>query len=143
MLAACQKSVDLVNGAGLVRKMPIPVPYLSHVPHVLDTLHLAVEQNNPALVDELLHYGASPLASTSAGDTCYHLAARQRDARCLGLVLRHGQDRSCVDMANDQGMDLSNIVSCHDDKCSRPECSPSCSYVWTTCHGEDVAGTWG
>ena len=105
-------------------------------------LHLAVEQNTPALVDELLHYGASPLASTSTGDTCYHIAARHRDAQCLGLVLRHGQDRSCVDMANDQGMDLSNIASCQDNISSRPDCSPSCSDVWTIHHGEDVAGTW-
>ena len=99
-----------MNGDGLVRKMPFIATHLSHSLHFQTPLHLAVVQNNPVLVDELLHYGASPLASTSAGDTCYHIAARHRDARCLGLVLRHGRDRSCVNMANDQGRDLTNII---------------------------------
>ena len=66
-------------------------------------LHLAVRQNNPGIVEELLHFGASPCASTPVGDTCYHLAMRHGDGQSLGVILKHVPDRAEVNLFNDQG----------------------------------------
>ena len=73
-------------------------------------LHLAVRQNNTGLVEELLHFGASPSASTPAGDTCYHLAVRHGDGQSLGVILKHVPDRAEVNLFNDQGRWLCLLV---------------------------------
>ena len=67
------------------------------------SLHLAVRQNNPGIVEELLHRGASPSATTPGGDTCYHLAVRHGDGQSLGVILKHIPDRAEVNLFNDQG----------------------------------------
>ena len=73
-------------------------------------LHLAVRQNNPGIVDELLHCGASPSASTCNGDTCYHIAVRHGDGQSLGVILKHAPDRAEVNLLNDQGLWLCHLV---------------------------------
>ena len=73
-------------------------------------LHLAVRQNNPGIVEELLHFGASPCASTPVGDTCYHLAMRHGDGQSLGVILKHALDRSEVNLLNDQCFWLCHLV---------------------------------
>ena len=72
-------------------------------------LHLAVRQNNPGVVGELLHCGASPSASTPGGDTCYHLAVRHGDGQSLGVILKHVPDRAEVNLLNDQGSLLCHL----------------------------------
>ena len=67
-------------------------------------LHLAVRQNNPGIVEKLLHFGALPSATIPEGDTCYHLAVRHGDGQSLGVILKHVPDRAEVNLLNDQGM---------------------------------------
>ena len=74
------------------------------------SLHLAVRQNNPGIVEELLHFGASPCASTPVGDTCYHLSVRHGDGQSLGVILKHAPDRAEVNLLNDQGLWLCHLV---------------------------------
>ena len=62
-----------------------------------------MRQDNPGIVEELLHCGASPSASTPGGDTCYHLAVRHGDGQSLGVILKDGPDRAEVNLFNDQG----------------------------------------
>ena len=68
-----------------------------------------MRQNNPGIVEELLHRGASPCASTPYGDTCYHLAVRHGDGQSLGVILKHGPDREEVNLLNDQGLWLCKV----------------------------------
>ena len=66
-------------------------------------LHLALRQNNPGIVKELLHFGALPSVIAHCGDTCYHLAVRHGDGQSLGVILKHLLDRAEVNLLNDQG----------------------------------------
>ena len=73
-------------------------------------LHLAVRQNSPGLVSELLGQGAAPAVPTVKGDTACHLAVSCGAAECLALLLRHAQPED-VNIFNDSGEE-ETVYSC-------------------------------
>ena len=101
-------------------------------------LHLAIVQNNPLLMEELLRFKASPLATTSSGDNCYHLGVKHGDVACLRMVLKHFPNRPEINLLNDQGKDCRKKRITLTNSIRRPNCSPSCSVIRTTHPSENV-----
>ena len=66
-------------------------------------LHLAVKQNKPNIVSELLHSGAAPSVTTTNGDSSYHLAVRLENSDCLAILLKHTTQPSDLNIFNDLG----------------------------------------
>ena len=95
-------------------------------------LHLAVRQNSPGLVSELLDQGAAPAVPTVHGDTACHLAVSCGAAECLALLLRHAKPED-VNIFNDSGEE-ETAHSCkavagvsRDDHCSTVQARPACT----------------
>ena len=93
-------------------------------------LHLAVRQNSPGLVSELLGQGAAPAVPTVQGDTACHLAVSCGAAECLALLLRHAKPED-VNIFNDSGEEKT-VHSCkagvsRDDHCSPVQARPACT----------------
>lgn len=69
------------------------------IPNQLDTasddgtrpLHLAARWGRPAALRELLRLGASPHATTNAGETALHLAARYNQVDVIRPLLLSGK----------------------------------------------------
>jgi len=85
VLLALGKSVDIWNKQGLT------------------PLHIAVNNNQPGLVTDLLNSGATPGKKSSDGETCYHLAVRNNTVDCLSLLLKFSPSHTEVNTFNDQG----------------------------------------
>lgn len=66
-------------------------------------LHIAVNNNQPGLLTELLKCGATPGKKTSEGETCYHLAVRNNTLDCLALLLKFSPRHTEVNIFNDKG----------------------------------------
>jgi len=85
VLLALGKSVDIWNKQGLT------------------PLHIAVNNNQPGLVSDLLKSGAAPGKKTSGGETCYHLAVKNNTVDCLALLLKFSPGQAEVNTFNDKG----------------------------------------
>jgi len=86
VLVALRKSVDILNRQGLT------------------PLHIAVNNNQPGIVKELLKCGGDPSLKNSSGETCYHLAAGSSETvDCLSLLLKFSPSHTEVNIFNDKG----------------------------------------
>ena len=87
VLAALGKSLDILNKYG---ETP---------------LHLAIKENKPGIVSELLHRGAAPELKTVSGDTCFHLAVQNPTSECLANLTRCSTTSLYLNDFNDKGKD--------------------------------------
>lgn len=85
VLLALGKSVDILNKQGLT------------------PLHIAVNNQQPGLVKDLLKSGGEPALKTRQGETCYHLAVRAQSVDCLSLLLKFSPRHAEVNIFNDKG----------------------------------------
>jgi len=66
-------------------------------------LHLAVTNNQPRLVSELILSGASPSVATFSGESCYHLAVKYQHTQCLSQLLNYTRNPLVLNTFNDLG----------------------------------------
>ena len=67
-------------------------------------LHLGVITDRSDIVRRLLDAGASPNATDRRGQTCYHVAVKNRDVDCLETLLRRSTQHRDIDAMSYDGM---------------------------------------
>ena len=67
-------------------------------------LHIAVNNNQPEIVKELLKSGAEASLKNGAGETCYHLAVGKVSVDCLSTLLKYSSSHTNVNIFNDKGV---------------------------------------
>ena len=85
VLSALGKSLDILNKYG---ETP---------------LHLAIKENKPSIVSELLQRGAAPEVKTLSGDTSFHLAVQNPTSECLAVLTKCASTRLHLNDLNDRG----------------------------------------
>ncbi|KAL1396799.1 hypothetical protein pipiens_010256 [Culex pipiens pipiens] len=86
------------------------------VVHAIDedgytALHKACYNNNTAMVELLLRYGAKPNARTELGWTPLHSACKWNNAECVALMLQHGADINAISQGDQTPLHIAATVS--------------------------------
>jgi len=67
-------------------------------------LHLGIITDRSDIVRSLLEAGASPNATDRRGQTCFHVAVKNRDLGCLDMLIRGSAQHRDVDAMNYDGL---------------------------------------
>lgn len=74
-------------------------------------LHKACYNNNTAMAELLLRYGAKPNARTELGWTPLHSACKWNNAECVALMLQHGADINATSQGDQTPLHIAATVS--------------------------------
>ena len=114
VLSALGRSLDMINKYGEVRNgFQYHFIHDHHLPQT--PLHLAVKDNKPGIVSELLKRGAAPEVTTVEGDSSYHLAVHHSSPDCLSTLTRYTANNNTLNMFNHKGKHSDNAEASDDD----------------------------